>query len=124
MAQDYLGSAQALVDNLLDGVEGGTGYEPCKPRYRGRLLAAVDLEWRKLQLQYSGGTAQQSRGPPHENGVGPSGRSADGGPLPNEDIDLDDGATQPLAAAVLRYFKHMGHMPCCALDVRYMPVTV
>lgn len=115
---DDLGSAQALVDSLLEGVEGGTGEEPCKPQYRGRLLAAVDLEWRKLQ--YSGDTAQHSRGaPPHENGAGPSARVEDGGAAPNEDLHLDDGATEPLAAAVLRYYKHMGHMPCCALDVRY-----
>eukprot|EP00884_Botryococcus_braunii_P005225 jgi/Botrbrau1/14703/Bobra.0108s0056.1 len=35
--------------------------------------------------------------------------------LPDEDLE---DATQPLMEAVLRYYNQLGHMPCCALDVR------
>lgn len=67
---------------------------------RGPILAAVDVEARKLSLAERQ-TSEQT--------AGPSGR-------PRMDAD-----TMGLAAAALRYFKRLGHLASCTVDLRCRP---
>lgn len=85
--------AEEFVKDLLAAVGDGSA-----AKMRGPLLAAVDLEARILSRaeRVSSG---QSAGP-----SGQPGRSTD---------------TPELAAAVLHYFKCVGHLASCAADLRY-----
>jgi len=69
-------------------------------RARGPILAAVDVEARKLSLAERQASEQTAS---------PSGR-------PEMDAD-----TKGLAEAALRYFKHLGHLASCAVDLRCGP---
>lgn len=67
-------------------------------KMRAPLLAAVDLEARKLSRAERVSSGQSA---------GPSGQ-------PGRSTDTPD-----LAAAVLHYFNRVGHLASCAADLRY-----
>ena len=86
--------AEEFVKDLLAAVSDGSA-----AKMRGPLLAAVDLEARILSRAERVSSGQSA---------GPSGQ-------PGRSTDTPD-----LAAAVLHYFKCVGHLASCAADLRYI----
>ncbi len=112
-------SAENTVHELLDKVDSDPQMKADAARgvIRGPQLALVELQMRKLVL-----TGERTKGP-KQAGNGPQGSQQGGEQTQDEEQDgknLEGDMTRALAVAILSYYKQLGHMLSCAVDLRYV----
>ena len=112
-------TAENTVHELLDKVDSDPQMKADAARgvIRGPQLALVELQMRKLdqtserikwaKQAYSGPQGSQQGGEPNKD-EGQDGKNPGG------------DATRALAEAILSYYKELGHMLSCAVDLRYV----
>ena len=112
-------SAENTVHELLDKVKSDSQMKADAARgvIRGPQLALVELQMRKL-VQTGERTEGSSQA---DNGLQ---GSQQGGDI-NKDVGQDGknpegDMTRALAEAILSYYKELGHMLSCAVDLRYL----
>ncbi len=112
-------SAENTVHELLDKVKSDSQMKADAARgvIRGPQLALVELQMRKLVQ-----TGERTEGSRQaDNGLQ---GSQQGGDI-NKDVGQDGknpegDMTRALAEAILSYYKELGHMLSCAVDLRYV----
>lgn len=114
-------TAENTVHELLDKVKSDPKMKADAARgvIRGPQLALVELQMRKLAL-----TGERKERPQQADN-GPQGSQQGGEPNQDEGQDgknSEGDFTRALAEAILKYYKQLGHMLSCAVDLRYVPL--